>query len=356
MAHNLSDLFDQQIGRNITKLDENLYGLEIDPEYEMETNFIHQMKAFRQMMNTRENNEVADSLAMMPGIEELFSLLRIKQIYETGEYDVIIVDCASTGETLSLLKFPELFAWYMEKLFPIGKLAVRLLSPVSHKLFKIDLPNNKAINDIQKLYIQLFELQQLLKNQELSSIRLVTIPEKMVVKETKRNYMYLNLYNYNVDAVFINRVLPKDQELSFFNEWFKIQEKYIKELEMVFYDIAKFKVKWYDSEITGREALERIVEDVLKDDNILMVMKKKSNELYEKNSKGYILKLFIPNADKKEITLHENGEDIIIRIANFKRTIPLPNALRNYQVAEAKLEEDYLNIQFVKEERDNENE
>ena len=156
-----------------------------------------------------------------------FSLLRIKQIYETGEYDVIIVDCASTGETLSLLKFPELFAWYMEKLFPIGKLAVRLLSPVSHKLFKIDLPNNKAINDIQKLYIQLFELQQLLKNQELSSIRLVTIPEKMVVKETKRNYMYLNLYNYNVDAVFINRVLPKTKNFLLMNG-LKYKKKYIR--------------------------------------------------------------------------------------------------------------------------------
>ena len=159
----------------------------------METNFIHQMKAFRQMMNTGENNEVADSLAMMPGIEELFSLLRIKQIYETGEYDVIIVDCASTGETLSLLKFPELFAWYMEKLFPIGKLAVRLLSPVSHKLFKIDLPNNKAINDIQKLYIQLFELQQLLKNQELSSIRLVTIPEKWLLRRQKKLHVFKSL-------------------------------------------------------------------------------------------------------------------------------------------------------------------
>ena len=353
MAHNLSDIFELAVGREITKLDENLYGLEIDPSYEMETNFSHLVKALERMMPMGEAKDKAkdedfDDLFMMPGIEELFSLLRIKQIYESGEYEIIIVDCGPTGETLSLLKFPELFAWYMEKLFPIGKFAVRLLSPVSQRLFKIELPDGKAMNDIQRLYMQMFELQELLKNQEVSSIRLVTIPEKMVVDETKRNYMYLNLYNFNVDGVFINRVLPKDEELTFFDEWLIIQDKYINELEMVFAGTPLYKIKWYDTEISGRKALDRIVQDTLCDSNILSVNKTIKNEEYEKNSEGYLLKLFIPNAEKGEIVLHESGSDVIIRIGNFKRSIPLPNVLRKYQVAGAKLNEDYLNIQFVK--------
>ncbi len=350
MAHNLADIFEQQVGREITKLEENLYGLEIDPAYEMETNFSHLMKALERMMPLREDkDEDVDDLLMMPGIEELFSLLRIQQIYESGEYEIIIVDCGPTGETLSLLKFPELFAWYMEKLFPIGKFAVRLMSPVSKRLFKIELPDGKAMNDIQRIYMQLFELQELLKNQEVSSIRLVTMPEKMVVEETKRNYMYLNLYNFNVDGVFINRVLPKDQDLTFFNEWLVIQDKYIKELEMVFSGTPLYRIKWYDTEIAGQKAIDRIVQDTLNDSNILSVIKTKKNEEYEKNSEGYLLKLFIPNVNKSEIILHESGTDIIIRIGNFKRSIPLPNVLRKYQVVGAKLNEDYLNIQFVKE-------
>ena len=233
---------------------------------------------------------------MFPGIEKLFSLLRIQQIYESGEYEVIIVDCGATGETLSLLKFPELFAWYMEKFFPIGKFAVRLLNPLAQRLFKMELPDGKAMNDIQKLYMKLFKLQELLKNREVSSIRLVTMPEKMVVEESKRNYMYLNLYNFNVDAVFLNRVLPRDIELPFFDQWIKLQSEYTKELELVFAGIPQYRIKWYDSEIAGIQALDRIMQDVLQDNDLLSVKTTKLNEEYEKTDEGYQLKLFLPNA------------------------------------------------------------
>ena len=357
MAHNLSDLFDRQIGKEITRLDDKLYALEIDPAYEMEHNFSHLMKALDNVMPIKQDNgEDKEGLSMIPGIEELFSLLRIQQIYESDEFELIVVDCGPTGETLSLLKFPELFAWYMEKLFPIGRLAVRLLHPVSQKLFNIELPDSKAMSDIQKLYVRLYELQELLKNKDISSIRIVTMPEKMVVEETKRNYMYLNLYNFNVDAVFINRVLPKDQELYFFEEWLEIQDRYIKELEAVFYGTPIYRIKWYDTEIAGQNALDRLMEDTLNEQNILSVMKTINNEEYVKNSEGYLLKLFIPNVNKGEILLHESSTDIVIRIGNFKRSIPLPNSLKRYQVTGAKLNGDYLNIQFIKEEGMKENE
>lgn len=217
MAHNLEDLFECSIGRVITPLADNLFGLEIDPDYEMKHNFSHLMKAIEKMIPAgSDKQEDLENMTMLPGIEELFALLRIQQIYEYGEYDVIIVDCAPTGETLALLKFPELFAWYMEKLFPVGKLAMRLLHPVSQKLFKIELPDGKAMNDIERLYLKLLQLQELFKNREVTSVRIVTVPEKMVVEETKRNYMYLSLYNYNVDGVFINRILPAELNQPFF--------------------------------------------------------------------------------------------------------------------------------------------
>lgn len=348
MAHNLSDLFEQPIGREITKLEENLFALEIDPSYEMEASFSHLMRMFKTMFPLREDSE-ENGFVMLPGIEELFALLRIKQIYESGEYDVLVIDCAPTGETLSLLKFPELFAWYMEKFFPIEKIAVRLLRPVSQKLFQIELPDKNAMNDIERLYVQLLELQELLKNKDISSIRLVTLPEKMVVEETKRNYMYLNLFNFNVDGIFINRVLPEDESLPFFDEWLLTQGEYMQELETVFSEMPLYKIKWYDTEIKGQKALERIIRDTLNDSRLLSVLKKDKNEEYEKNEEGYLLKLLIPNAQKGDIVLHESSTDIIIRIGNFKRSIPLPNALRKYQVSSASRNGDYLNIQFTKE-------
>jgi arsenite-transporting ATPase len=357
MAHNLSDLFELPIGREITKIDVNLYGLEIDPEYEMETNFSYLMKAVERMLpkGSTDQEDMGD-LSMLPGIEELFSLLRIQQIYEGGEYDIIVVDCAPTGETLSLLKFPELFSWYMEKLFPIGKFAMRLLHPVSQKLFKIEVPDKKAMNDIEKLYLKLLELQELLKNREVSSIRLVTMPEKMVVEETKRSYMYLNLYNFNVDGIFINRILPEDLHVPFFEEWLKLQSEYITELEEIFGNIPLYRIKWYDVEITGMKSLDRLIKDVLTEADLFAVKTIIRNEEYEKNKDGYLLKVYLPCVKKQDILLHETGSDIVIRIGNFKRSIPLPNVLRKYEVTGAKINEDYLNVQFVRTEGGNDNE
>lgn len=357
MAHNLSDLFEKKIGREITRIDENLYGLEIDPDYEMEHNFSYLMRAVEKMIPDKDGqNGNLDDLTMIPGMEELFSLLRIQQIYESGEYEYIMVDCAPTGETLSLLKFPELFSWYMEKLFPVGKFAMRVLHPVSQKLFKIELPDGKAMNDIQKLYIKLMELQELFKNREVTSIRLVTIPEKMVVEETKRNYMYLNLFNFNIDGIFINRILPVDMNLEFFDEWLQIQSEYIKELEQVFGTLPVYRIKWYDIEITGMKSLDRLVEDVLNDNNMLAVQTTVRNEEYEKTEAGYLLKVYLPCVKKQDIIMHETEAEVIIRIGNFKRSIPLPNVLRKYKVTGAKFNEDYLNIQFVLAEGGMENE
>lgn len=349
MAHNLGDLFEMPIGKEITLIDKNLYGLEIDPEYEMEHNFSNLMRAVEKLLPKKEGQqEGLGDLTMLPGIEELFSLLRIQQIYESKEYEVIIVDCAPTGETLSLLKFPELLSWYMEKLFPIGKFAMRLLHPISQKLFKIELPDGKALNDIEKLYMKLVELQELLKNKEVSSIRLVTMPEKMVVEETKRSYMYLNLYNYNVDAIFINRILPEEINLPFFDEWIKLQAGYINEIQLVFGIIPLYKVNWYDVEITGMESLDRLIKDVLIEDDLFTVKTTVRNEEYEKKEDGYLLKVYLPCVKKQDVILHEAGSDVIIRIGNFKRSIPLPDVLRKYKVSGAKITQNYLNVQFVK--------
>ena len=348
MAHNLSDLFEIPVGKEIVRIDENLYGLEIDPDYEMEHNFSYLMRAVERMLPKEGASDELDDLSMFPGMEELFSLLRIQQIYESQEFEVIIVDCAPTGETLSLLKFPERFSWYMEKLFPVGKLAMRVLHPVSKKLFKVEVPDGKAMNDIEKLYLKLIELQELLKNREVTSLRLVTLPEKMVVEETKRNYMYLNLYNFNVDGIFINRILPEDMKIKFFDEWLHIQADYISELQQVFGSIPLYKIKWYDIEITGMKSLDRLVEDVLTDENLLHVQKTVRNEEYEKTGDGYLLKVYLPCVKKQDIDMYEAGSDIVIRIGNFKRCIPLPNVLRDYPIGGAKVNDDYLDIQFVK--------
>ena len=347
MAHNLGDIFEVKLGRDIKNVHENLDLYEIDPQYVMENDFTDIMRYLGRLLSEKDIIGLED-VGMLPGMEELFSLLRIAQLYKSDTYDRIIVDCAPTGETLSLLKFPELLSWYMEKLFPIGKVGVRVLSPVSKQLFKIEMPNKQAMNDIEKMFVKLMELEELLKNREITSIRIVTTPEKMVVEETKRNYMYMNLYDFNVDGLYINRILPQDIGNDFFDEWLNIQKKYIAEIEQTFAALPIYRIPWYEEELKGEDNILRIVRDVLTGDEIFDTRVINDREKFEQTDEGYMLKVSIPGADKGDIDLYQAQTDVVIKTGNFKRNIPLPNILRDHVVTGAKYEGGTLNISFVK--------
>lgn len=348
MAHNLGDLFNHPIGKEAVTVADNLDALEIDPNYVMETDFKNLMQAFNNMIGSiNPDGAEMDEFTMMPGMDELFALLKIQELYNDSDYQRIIVDCAPTGETLSLLKFPELMCWYMDKFFPVGKVAVRILSPVSKSLFKIQLPDRHAMSDIETLYVKLIELQELLKNKDVSSVRLVTIPEKMVVAETKRNYMYMKLFNYNVDGIFINRILPREIENPFFAKWITIQKKYIAEIEACFDQIPKYYIPWYDTDLLGLDAINRICTEVFTDSCDLFAIKADiAGEKYAQTATGYELKLFLPNITKDAVAVNLAGSDVIVKIGNYKRNIPLPNSLRGMTVSSAKFDQSTLVIAF----------
>lgn len=347
MAHNLGDIFERRLGKEIEQVLPNLDLYEIDPEYNMEQDYSAVRKYLVSLLSEDENVDLWD-LGILPGIEELFSLLKIADIYKKESYNRIIVDCAPTGETLSLLKFPELLSWYMEKLFPIGKVGIRMLAPISKAVFQVEMPNKHAINDIEKIYLKLTELQELLKNREITSVRIVTTPEKMVVEETKRNYMYLNLYNFPVDGLYINRILPKEMQNNFFEQWLRIQKKYLIELKACFADLPTYEIPWYEEELKGEKAIRRIVNDRLISNEVFNIGNRKERERFTQTDMGYQLELFLPYAKKEHIDLYQGTTDLIIKIGNLKRNIPLPNILRTYFVTTAKLEEGKLSIQFEK--------
>ena len=353
MAHNLGDIFERKLGKEAENVLPNLDIYEIDPEYVMENDFSSIMSYLGNLLSDVDDYSLQD-MGMMPGMEELFSLLKIADIYNSERYERIIVDCAPTGETLALLKFPELLSWYMEKLFPIGKVAIRMLSPISKSVFKVEMPNKSAMTDMEKMYLKLVELQELLKNRDVTSIRIVTTPEKMVVEETKRNYMYMNLYNFNVDGLYINRILPQDINNDFFNQWIVIQREYITYLKESFSALSIYEIPWYEEELRGVSNIRRIVEDVLSRKEVFEEKIITERESFKQIEKGYQLEVFLPCVDKSSIDLYQGTTDIVIKIGNFKRNIPLPNILRNYVVTGAKFEEEKLCIIFEKGSTDNE--
>lgn len=344
MAHNLGDLFERILGREMQEVIPNLTAYEIDPEYVMEHDYREMLQSIQKMMSLDKTVDM-DDFGMVPGMEELVSLLKIAELYKEDTFGRIIVDCAPTGETLSLLKFPELLSWYVEKFFPIGKVAMRVLSPISKRMFKVELPNKEAMTDIERMYVKLAELQELLKNREVTSIRLVTIPEKMAVEETKRSYMYMNLYNFNVDGVYINRILPKDIQNTFFDQWLDIQGKYVQQLEECFTELPIWHIRWYEEELRGLRAVERICEDVL-DDSVYQIKSNARREEFRGDKNGYELKVPVPYASKEELEVYQVSSDAVIKLGGFKRNIPLPDSMRSYEITSAKLDGGYLTLKF----------
>lgn len=349
MAHNLGDLFQMPIGHTVVTVADRLDALEIDPICAMANDFPDMRRAMENLLGSLGMpEENAWDLNAFPGMDELFSLLKLLELHESGVYERIIVDCAPTGETLALLKFPELLSWYMEKFFPVGKVAMRVLSPISRTVFKVQLPDMHAMTDIERMYLRLSQLQQLLKDRATTSIRLVAMPEKMVVEETKRSYMYMNLYDYQVDGLYINRILPADMDNPFFSEWLGIQQRYLDELEAVFSGMPIHRIPWFDSDLNGLAGIDRLVDATLAGKDVFSITEAVHGERYEQTENGWRMSLFLPGAVRDAVVLHETGTDLVVRIGNFKRSIPLPGALRHHRAVRARFEDTQLRIDLEK--------
>ena len=354
MAHNLGDVFEMETGGGRVQAAPHLTILELDPGRIMREHYPDLNRSMMEMLGgslTRAADKV-DSSFMIPGFEDLFMLLGIRDLYESGEYDLILVDCAPSGETLSLLKLPELLEWYMEKFFPVGRFMTRALAPVTNALYKVKLPDEAAMDQVSLMHRSLVALQDLLKNPQVTSVRLVTLPEKMVLEETKRTYMYLNLYGYHVDRVFINRVLPPQTGNSFMEEWRRIQSRYIEETECVFRHIPVTRIPWYPKEIKGIQAVELLSKE-LPDNEVLFaspasLQSEDSScggaETYEVTENGYRLRLSIPGADHVSATLCDR--DLDIRVGTVLRKIPLPNVLSGAQIVPTALQDGMFLVDF----------
>ncbi|MDQ2087427.1 ArsA family ATPase [Herbivorax sp. ANBcel31] len=349
-AHSLSDSFGTKLGNSSTFVKENLYALEIDAVSENEMIWGN-LKAYIEkifLLKTEKSIE-SEELLVFPGFEDLLCLLKIKDIYENGEYDVLIVDCAPTGETMSLLKFPEMFKYWMEKFFPMKKKAAKFFGPVIQTTMKIPMPDKSTFDEIEMLYEKLGQLHNLLMEKDKVSIRIVTTPEKIVVKEAKRSFSYLHLFDFNVDAVIINRVFSQEGAKGYFEKWLELQRESIEDIKNSFNPVPVFEAGLMQSEIKEYKMLLKFGEGIFKDilpqdilfeDKIFKVEKCKEDE-------GYNLVIKMPFVDKKHLSLFQKGDELSIAIKNEKRSFILPKKLYSKEVVKANYEDNRLVIKFV---------
>lgn len=346
-AHSLSDSFGVQLKNETQKIAENLYGMEIDTVLENEKIWGRLQSYMRLLMSAKSEDTIeSEELLVFPGFEELLSLIKIKELDDEGNFDVLIVDCAPTGETMSLLKFPDLFKVWMEKIFPIKKKGVKYVRPIVEPVLKIPMPDDGVFDDIEKLYEKIDYLHKLILDKEKVSIRIVTTPEKIVVKEAKRSFSYLHLFDYNVDAVIINKIFPEESTKGYFSRWQDMQKESIKDVEESFKGMPVLKMELLKKEINGYDILKTVgsslykkfqAEDVLFKDNIFDV---------KSDGDNYIFRIKLPFVNKEEMDLIQNGDELTIAIKNEKRTFVVPKKLQSKCVSGARYEDGMLNIIF----------
>lgn len=348
-AHSLSDAFGVKLSNAPTKISENLEAIEVDSLIENEAIWGNIKGYIEKLMLSKTAKSIeVEELLVFPGFEDLISLLKIKQINDENNYEVLVVDCAPTGETMSLLKFPELFKWWMDKIFPMKRKAAKYAKPIVERTIKIPLPDEKTFDEIEILYNKIDELHRLMLEKDKVSLRIVTTPEKIVIKEAKRNFSYLHLYDFNVDAIIVNKIISEEGGKGYFKEWMKLQTENLEDIRDSFSPVPIFKTELMHSEVRDYDSLLNMGESIFKELSAEKVFFKDKIFEIEKSTtdESYYLNINMPFVDKKELNLLQSGDEISISIKNEKRNFVLPQKLHSKKIVKASYEQGRLRIQF----------
>ncbi|OKH15251.1 TRC40/GET3/ArsA family transport-energizing ATPase [[Limnothrix rosea] IAM M-220] len=351
-AHSLADSFDIELGHDPIKVKENLWGAELDALRELEGNWGAVKRYITEVLQARGLDGVqAEELAILPGMDEIFGLVRMKRHYDEGTYDVLIIDSAPTGTALRLLSLPEVGGWYMRRFYkPLQGMSVALrplVEPIWKPLVGFSLPDKEVMDAPYEFYEQIEALEKVLTDNTVTSVRLVTNPERMVIKESLRAHAYLSLYNVATDMVVANRIIPDTVEDPFFKQWKENQQTYKQEIHDNFLPLPVKEVPLYQEELCGLEALERLKHTLYADEDPTQVYYKEDTMRMIQHDQSYSLELYLPGIPKEQIQLNKTGDELNIRIGNHRRNLVLPQALAALNPSGAKIEEDYLKIKFA---------
>lgn len=349
-AHSLSDALEIPIGREVRRVATNLWGQEVDALYQLEKYWGVLRRYISSVLRARGLDDVvADELANLPGMEEIASLMQLTAVAREDRFDVVIVDCAPTGETMQLLSFPEMARWWLEKLFPIHRAVTRVARPVVQPFVDIPLPTDDVFTAVRDLILNVGEMRGLLADPATTSIRLVVNLEKMVIKETQRAYTYFSLFGYATDAVVINRALPQTVDGQFLQTWAQAQRRYREMVHEAFAPLPILELPLADQEIVGRRRL-------LDAARILYADHDPADRLYtgilqkvERKGKRYVLSIATPFTERGKVDISQKGDELMVRVGAYKRNLSLPRALAGLQADEARLDGERLLITFGKE-------
>jgi arsenite/tail-anchored protein-transporting ATPase len=346
-AHSLADAYGTELGDQPGPITDHLWGQQLDAGARMEEGW-GEIAAWLESVFTWAGLDTveAEELAVLPGLDEVFALADIKMHAASGNWDVLVVDCAPTAETIRLLSLPDVLTWYMERLFPIGRRVNKVVSPVLGRITSLPVAGDDVFDAANRFYDRLDGVKELLTDPEMTSVRLVVNPERVVVAEARRTYTYLSLFGYRVDCVVANRLLPDEITDPWFDTWRKLHAEHLTSIEEGFAPLPVLKAHLAGDELVGVDALRRFAAGLYGDDDPA-ARRHAGEPLKVRRLRGkHVLELELPFADRDDVDLGRRDDELLVRVGPYRRAVVLPDSLRRRPVEGATLKRGRLSVTF----------
>lgn len=351
-AHSLGDSLDVKLGTTITHVRENLDALEIDIIHEMRTKWNDIQNYVSAFMLSQGMGDIsAEEMAILPGMEMIAALFYVNQFEENGMYDVVVMDTAPTGETLRLLSFPDVTNWYLDKGFSVLKRLMKIAKLTVGKLMDMPLPSDEVLDSVEDIKDNMGRVKEILEDPKRTTVRLVMNPEKMVIRETMRAYTYLSLYNKNVEAIVVNRVLPPEAgESDFLKDKYKEQEE---NMELIYNAFDPMEIKtcmMMRTELRGEEKLREMASMIYGEDDPLRIYSDASPMSFHTDDRYHYLQMRMPFVDSSEVELFRiDPITLMVHVGSQKRNLQLPDVLAHAEISGAEFKDNKLIIRFKRE-------
>jgi arsenite-transporting ATPase len=346
-AHSLADAFDMKLGAQPTEIADRVSGQQLDAQARLEASW-SELRAYLSTLFQWVGVQAieAEELSVLPGLDEVFALGDLRDHLESGLWDVIVVDCAPTAETLRLLTLPEVLSWWMERLFPLSRQVSRLVGPALSRSTSLPVPDVSVFDALQRFYDRIDAVRKVLNDPTQTTVRLVVNPERMVIAEARRTYTYLSLFGYQVDAVIANRMLPDEITDPWFDAWKKSHASHLADIEAAFAPLPVLRVPLAQSELAGIEALDGFGRELYGTRDPAIAMHEGTPLQVSQRDGAWVLTIELPFAEKDEVALSRKGDELLVRIGGHRRAILLPDSLRRRRVVDAVVDRGRLEVVF----------
>jgi arsenite-transporting ATPase len=347
-AHSLADAFAVDLGDHATPVTDGLWGQQLDAQARMEESWGEISSYLQEVFDWAGLDAIeAEELAVIPGLDEVFALSDIKAHASSGAWDVLVVDCAPTAETIRFLSLPDILSWYMERLFPVGRRVNKTVGPILRRVTKLPVASDHVFSATRRFYDRLDGVRELLADPHTTSVRLVVNPERMVIAEARRTYTYLSLFGYHVDAVIANRLLPDDITDPWFDRWRALHAEHLQSIEESFAPLPVLKARLAGDELVGIDRLREFAHTLYGELDPSAPLHEGEPLRVTKRGATYTLTLELPFADHDDLEVGRRDDELLVRVGPYRRAVLLPDSLRRRDVTGAALKQGKLRVTFA---------